>query len=267
MSEYTTELRYICEEKAGLMKSVGENDVERVITQSRREIFNFEYPIFSDEYKETLEKKILRHFYTREIGFETYGLWHLKLQTKMVEIMPYYNKLYESELLEHSPLEDTNYYEDEMGNLVSSGSTTDNAVGSKTSNGTGRSTMTGTVTDAGTHQDVTVDRFHDTPQGALTDLSESQYLTNVRQINNSGNDGNTKTYNTGNDTSSNDTTNTSLSDMKTSSTNSQNTITKHIHGKRNQESYNKLLKDYRANLLNIDLKVIGELEDLFIQLW
>ena len=58
MSEYTTELRFICEEKAGLMKSVGENDVDRVISQSRREIFNFDYPIFSDEYKETLENKL-----------------------------------------------------------------------------------------------------------------------------------------------------------------------------------------------------------------
>ena len=46
------------------------------------------------------------HYYTREIGFETVGLWKLKLQTKLNEIMPYYNKLYETELLKYNPLYD-----------------------------------------------------------------------------------------------------------------------------------------------------------------
>lgn len=259
MSKYTTELRYICETKAGLMGSVGDNDIEQVIANSRAEIFNFDYPLFSDEYKARLESKILSHFYTREIGCETYGLWHLKLRNKMQEIMPYYNKLYESELLEHSPLEDTNYYEDEIGNL----NTSSNTIGRKSVNDIGQSRMTGSVTDAGTHTDTTTDRFHDTPQGQITDLSQSQYLTNVRQINNSGSDGNTRTYNTQNDTSDSNVADTSVSNAG----NTQNSLTKHVYGKRNQESYNKLLKDYRANFLNIDLKVIGELEELFIQLW
>lgn len=251
MSKYTTELRYICETKAGLTSSVGDNDIEDVIASARSEIFNFDYPIFSSEYKAPLECKILSHFYTREIGSETYGLWHLRLRNKMQEIMPYYNKLYESELLQYEPLQDTDYYEDEVGNISSNGQSADNRIG--------QNRMTGSVTDAGNHGDVTVDRFHDTPQGAITDLTESQYLTNVRQINNSGTDGNTRTYNTQNDNSA--------SATKSTNMNTQNLVTKHIHGKRNQESFNKLLKDYRANLLNIDMKIIGELEELFIQLW
>lgn len=283
MSKYTTELRYICETKAGLNASVGDNDVEEVIAGARAEIFNFDYPIFSNEYKEPLESKILSHFYTREIGCETYGLWHLRLRNKMNEIMPYYNKLYESELFEYEPLDDTNYYEDETGSLNTSGTSSDNTTGnvsestegSKSGTNSGQSNMTGTVTDAGTHADTTVDRFHDTPQGAITDLSESQYLTNVRQINNSGTDGNTKTYNTQNNTSGTDsettevdkTTESSVISQKANSQSTQNVVTKHVHGKRSGVSYNKLLKEYRANLLNIDMKVIGELEELFIQLW
>ena len=283
MSKYTTDLRYICETKAGLNASVGDNDVEDVIASARTEIFNFDYPIFSNEYKEPLESKILSHFYTREIGCETYGLWHLRLRNKMNEIMPYYNKLYESELFEYEPLDDTNYYEDEAGSLNTSGTSSDNTTGnvsessegSKSGTNSGQSNMTGTVTDAGTHADTTVDRFHDTPQGAISDLSESQYLTNVRQINNNGTDGNTKTYNTQNNTSGTDsettefdkTTESSVVSQKANSQSTQNVITKHVHGKRSGISYNKLLKEYRANLLNIDMKVIGELEELFIQLW
>lgn len=108
MSKYTTELRFICEEQAGLTESVGYNDVADVIAEARPRIFSFDYPIFDPNYKPTLETKILKHFYTREIALETYGLWKLKLDAKMNEIMPYYNKMYESELIEFNPLYDTN---------------------------------------------------------------------------------------------------------------------------------------------------------------
>ena len=106
MSQYTTELRYICESLAGLEHSVGYSDIDEVIDNSYDKIFDFNYPIFDENYRPLLEKKILKHFYTREIGQETYGLWKLKLNTKMNEIMPYYNKLYNSELLEFNPLYD-----------------------------------------------------------------------------------------------------------------------------------------------------------------
>lgn len=104
MSKYTTELRFVCEEYAGLDESVGYNNVEQVIDESRSKIFDFNYPIFDTNYKPTLETKIIQHYYTREISEETVGLWKLRLKAKMNEIMPYYNKLYESELLEYNPL-------------------------------------------------------------------------------------------------------------------------------------------------------------------
>ena len=104
MSKYTTEVRYICEVNAGLTESTGGNDVEQVIANSRAKIFDFNYPIYDESYRSILETKILKHFYTREIGLETVGLWKLKLNTKMNEIMPYYNQLYKSALLEFNPL-------------------------------------------------------------------------------------------------------------------------------------------------------------------
>ena len=88
MSKYTTEVRYICEMYAGLEESVGFADVGKVITDSRDKIFDFQYPIFDENYRAALESKILLHYYTQEIGLETVGLWKLKLQAKMNEIMP-----------------------------------------------------------------------------------------------------------------------------------------------------------------------------------
>ena len=97
MSNYTTEVRYICEAKAGLTESAGQNSVNEIIAASLSSIFNFNFPIFDEQYRSVLETKILKHYYTREIAFESVGLWQLKLDTKLNEIMPYYNQLYESE--------------------------------------------------------------------------------------------------------------------------------------------------------------------------
>ena len=104
MSKYTTELRFILEAYAGLDESEGNDNVNEIITKALPKLFNFDFPIFDEAYREVLERKIVRHYYTREIGFETIGLWKLKLNMVMNEIMPFYNKLYETELLKFNPL-------------------------------------------------------------------------------------------------------------------------------------------------------------------
>ena len=106
MSKYTTEVRYICEKEAGYNESKGYNDIDEIISKSIPKIFSFDFPIFDEAYRNVLCSKILRHYYTREICVETYGLWKLRLQTKLTEIMPFYNQLYESELIKFNPLYD-----------------------------------------------------------------------------------------------------------------------------------------------------------------
>ena len=91
MSKYSTEVRFICETAAGLIESKGYNDVESIIDKAVGSIFESDIPFFDNDYGIKLEKKILRHYYTREIGLETVGLWKLQLNTTMKEIMPYYN--------------------------------------------------------------------------------------------------------------------------------------------------------------------------------
>lgn len=162
MSKYTTEVRFICESEAGLKKSGGYNSVDDIITIASPKIFSFNYPIFDTNYKPVLEKKILKHYYTREIGEETVGLWKLRLDTKMNEIMPYYNQLYKSELLEFNPLY-THYITRE--HTTDLDSTTDNSS---------------TTTDNG----YSTDLYSDTPQGALDGVLAETYLTNARKVDN-----------------------------------------------------------------------------------
>ena len=104
MSKYTTEVRYICEKAAGLDKSVGYDDVNNVVQTAYPKIFDSSLEFYNEETKTRLLPKILIHYYQREIGFETVGLWKLKLNQKMREILPYYNQLYASEDLKYNPL-------------------------------------------------------------------------------------------------------------------------------------------------------------------
>lgn len=106
MARYTTEVRTICEHYAGLDEMAGGSRVNEIIEASRDKVFDFWFPVFDEAYRSVIETKILRHYYTREIGFETVGLWKLKLETRLNEVMPYFNQLYESTLLEFNPFYD-----------------------------------------------------------------------------------------------------------------------------------------------------------------
>ena len=242
MSKYTTELRFICESKAGLSDSVGFNQIDDVISNSWNKIFD-NFPIFDESYRSVLCSKILKHYYTREISAETVGLWQLWLNTRMGEIMPYYNKLYESALLEFDPFKDTNYSRNHGGTFT----------GDTRRNGRSDVSVDNSVTSNGTSNSKNL--FSDTPQGAITNIENESYLTNATLIK----DTDTNTTNTnGNSTTQNTET--------TGITNTDNWI-ETIVGKQSTVSYSKLLQEFRDTFLNIDVMIINDLSDLFMNLW
>ena len=242
MSKYTTEVRFICESKAGLSDSVGFNQIDDVISNSWNKIFD-NFPIFDESYRSVLCSKILKHYYTREISAETVGLWQLWLNTRMGEIMPYYNKLYESALLEFDPFKDTNYSRNHGGTFT----------GDTVRNGRSEIDVDNSVTSNGTSNSKNL--FSDTPQGAITNIENESYLTNATLIK----DTDTNTTNTdGNSTTQNTET--------TGVTNTDNWI-ETIVGKQSTVSYSKLLQEFRDTFLNIDVMIINDLSDLFMNLW
>lgn len=131
---------------AGEREMTGFLKKKNVIDRSFQKVFDFEYPIFDEAYRPVLEKKILNHYYMREIGAETIGLWQHYLDQKLNEVMPYYNQLYESQLLEFNPLYDvdlTTEFEREEDRTATTKSKTDTTDESKS---TGKETTdTGTV--------------------------------------------------------------------------------------------------------------------------
>ena len=299
MSKYTTEVRYICEHFSGLSESVGYNDVEQVIKNCLTKVFDFNFPIFDESYRQVLETKILRHYYTREIGLETVGLWKLKLNTKLNEIMPFYNQLYKSELIEFNPLydveltrerkiegtgtKDTENGESRDGeNHADTSQSNTNMV---TENGVDNSTVTRTV-DGTQNQNTSgsgTNMYSDTPQGAITDLQAGKYLTNAT-VDSATNTFGGASHDSTSQTSNNNRNNETDTDGSTDSSNngdysssmdgySNTTLSntedylERVIGSNGGESFSKRLNDYRETFINIDMMVINELEELFFGLW
>ena len=287
MSKYTTEVRYICEKAAGLDESMGYGDIENIISQSRSKIFDFEYPIFDDEYKSVIETKILRHYYTREIGLETVGLWKHFLNMRMNEIMPYYNKLYNSELIEFNPLYNVKYDTSHQGVNAGTSSGANDGTTTDTKNLTETYASQRDV-DESIHRETSgrdeteygegvLDKFSDTPQGAVSNLLNDTYLTNAKS---SDTDGQSAT-----DTASEDDTDRELNDdlqsnrrntgtdtVESHSTNSSNfrntdDYLRHVEGYNGGRSFSELITEFRKTFLNIDMMVIRELNDLFMGVW
>lgn len=81
-------------------------------------------------FRQYLNNRLIKHYYFREIGFETAPLFIFKLNAAMEEIMPFYNQMLKSTDTEFNPLWNVEIHE------TFTHSTTDN----------GESTTTGTIT-------------------------------------------------------------------------------------------------------------------------
>ena len=285
MAKYTTEVRTICEFYANQKTPKPSNfaSVDSTIQAAIPNIFTFTFPIFDESYRVPLETKILRHYYTREIGVETVGLWRLKLETKLNEIMPYFNQLYKSELLEFNP-----FYDVELGTTRNNEhkqieNETENADATSKSETDTTQTTKDTIADTdNTTIDSTVTRnnteknaYSDTPQGQISNVDNYTYLTNYRNVNNTGTDStdetNNRTYNrkadgtlTGNITNNSSSTNEVQNNKNITSTDD---YIEKVSGKRGTSSYSSMLKEFRETFLNIDMQVIDSLSDLFMGVW
>lgn len=301
MSVYTTELRYICEFEAGLTESVGLNDIDTVISASRRKIFG-NYPIFDENYRATLETMILKHYYMWEIGAETAGLFKLWLNERMNEIMPKYNLMYSAlDFIKARamPFDDTDLQTTHEGqdDTVGSSSGTVSSDDSETSSRAEQETGSKSETEAGTSENATnntsasnqtnttdhLNKYADTPQGGLSGLLNDTYLTNATK--DDGTDTTTTSAtaaasSAGSDSrerSGSDTRARSGADQREGSRNEQRNeanavlnvrqYVEHVTGKRGGQSFYSEFYEMNEKLKSIDQMIIRDLQDLFMGVW
>lgn len=251
MSVYTTEVRFICESSIPLAEQGNLSDVDTAIEAGRKTIFTFDYDLFDPLYKPVIETKFLRHYYTREIGLETVGLWKLRLRDLWEMKLPYYNKLWESELLKFNPLYDVDYTAYHTGDRFSN----------RTENSDSESTSKNSVSSEGSNStdENYLSKFSDTPQGALNGVLDTDWLTNATEniTSVSGTDKNTSSS-LGNGTNKIQ----SVGDIH-----DIDDYQRHVVGKMGTAPYSKLLMDWRKSFLNIDEMFINEMNDLFMLIY
>lgn len=258
MSKYTVELRELLE-----------HDVDIGLKT---------YPIWSEDHRQELNQKIINHYKYREIAFETPGRFIEELNIKMHEIMPYYNDLYKTTILEYNPIHNVDYTEeyetkrDTKGSSETLGSSTTNSEGSETVDGSSESTTTSDLSTSTNHANTKVDI--DTPQSNIdvdNITTTYPYASNVSQDkNNETSTKNNKDTTSGSGSSTTDMTNESQSESELNTNTTENqteTHSKHLVGNYGFTSSQSLIKQERELIINIDMQIIGQLRNLFMQVW
>ena len=182
--------------------------------------------------KATFEQKVIDHYRFRQIGQETVGRFLHYFRTRIREIMPYYVQLYEFDAKFRNiddPLESYNLVE------TFQQATKDN----------GKTTSKITSNTKGTADNLS--KFSDTPQGNITNLDT--HLTNATKV-------------TGSDTSNTtgDTTGTTEDKGEVS-----HTLTR--KGNIGVQPLGGEVENIRNAFINIDMQIIDELKDLFLQVY
>jgi len=128
MAKFTMEIRE-------LVSTFGEEEVKSWFSQY--ELSDFltpeEIQVIEDKgvwSKEQLNKRIIDHFYTREIGSDAIGQWMLFVKDKMNEIMETYAPIIYSASIKYDPLVNVNYSESYSGTNASQSNSNSTSKGS-----------------------------------------------------------------------------------------------------------------------------------------
>ena len=189
------------------------------------------YPLFDESYRAGLNDKIIDHYYMREIGCETVDMFIRLVSRRMNEVMPYYNQLFVSERMTYDPLQQIDYRSIADGEQSTQSSDTGSTHGTTNSTALSQSRVVN----------------HDMPSVALR--NDGNYATSMVDTNAESQS------DSGSDTQSSSASNQSATTTSTS----------HMSGR--QSSGQSLIRAYRETLLNIDMMIIADLDDCFMQLW
>ena len=144
------------------------------IIENNVNIFDFEYPFYSEEYRPTFERHFIEHFYFDEIGQETVERFKQRLKIKFNLIMPYWNKIFLADELEQRILDNYDVTETYTSNIEN----TSNGINQNTNN-----IVNNNVSNVST-ENTNKNLQSDTPV-TKTDLEQVDYFSNItKDINN-----------------------------------------------------------------------------------
>lgn len=231
MSKYTMELRQLFDSSYFVPNLYTRSDIEGwfmdyeltdYLTQEEIDVINTR-GVWS---KQKLAKKIVDHYYMREIGYETPALFRHYAKVNMQELMEKFLPLIYSASIKYDPLVNVDYKEQFTRSI-------DN-------------TANGSSTSSSNSSSLNVNS--DTPQGEIskTNILRGDYASSTGA-----------TEGEINDSTSNE-----------SSGNTQEDYTKTIKGNSGvSATAQKMIEQYRDNIISIDKDIIKELNILFMGLY
>lgn len=232
MATYTVELRKICE------------IYTRPVVESWFKNYKLEDYLLPEQLKllkntkiwskDKLAKKIVDHFYMREIGFETPELFRHYALITMEEIMESKLPLIYTTALEYDPLVNVDFTETFNRTTEGEGENKGNSISNAQNNASGLNINS------------------DTPQGEINkeNILKGNYATNT----------------SASETESNITDETNTTSSLTNKNKEE--FTRHLKGNQGiSATYQAMIKQFRENIVSVDREIINELQTLFMGLY
>ena len=215
-------------------------ELSNIVEGGKYHVFNFNYDFYCDDknVKSSFEQKFINHYYFHEIGCETFSRWSRMLQSRLNLIMPYYKKLYETELKS----KDINF----LLNKDLKEEFTRELVGNRSDNGVSENKTTSTDTTTGEVNS----KLSNIGDGVSSASLSDDYLTFVNQDNHTSNE-------------QVDSSGLSKSMVQTDNT-ERETTTLLSQGNIGTTSSAELLAKWRDVIINIDKMIIDDCRDLFM---
>ena len=188
--------------------------------------------------KEKLAQKILDHYFLREIGFETPAMFKHYAKVEMQEIMEEYAPLIYSASIKYDPLVNVDFTESFSRTLDNSGESESSGESSSTSNTS--------ASNLGVNSD--------TPQGQITkaNILAGAYASSTGAT----------------ESESEITDGTETSSSSSNSSNTEEEYTKKVKGNSGvSATAQKMILQYRENIIAIDRDIIKRLNILFMGLY
>lgn len=232
MAKYTMYLRDVCELYT---RQVVEDwfksyDISEYLTPIQIEVLEKNH-VWS---KDRLARKIVDHYFMREIGFETPALFKHYAKVTMQEIMEKYLLLIYSKFLEYDPLSNVDYDETYTREIEGEAQNTGTSNSNSNSNSSGLGVHSDTPQTNINKQDVLNGNYSSTVDGSETE-------TTVADATTTENSGTSKTI---------------------------EKYTHHMEGDNGVIVTNQyLVREFRELATSYDFEIIKELNDLFLGLY
>lgn len=233
MASYTIELRKLCDiyySRSEVESWFKDYNLTDYLTPAQIEQIT-KFNVWS---KDKLAEKIVDYYYMREIGFETPALFrhYAKITMKMI-MERYLPKIY-SNFLEYDPLSNVDYDEVYTREITGENSNTGNSTSNSNQNAEGYNIINNTPQKRITKQDLETGAY-------ASQTNQSETDTSIQDTTTTQNQGNSKTI---------------------------ETYTHHMEGDNGVIITNqRLVKEFRENIVAIDEEIIFELGSLFMAIY